>query len=73
MKVYVGGRYHDFLEIRKIQDYMKNLGHDITYDWTQLAEKVIEKRKDPNNYDENMLPEDLEKKLVTDSVFDLNR
>lgn len=71
MKVYVGGRYHDFLEIRKIQEYLKSLGHEITYDWTQLAENVIEKRKDPNCSDENMLAEDLQKKLVTDAVLDL--
>jgi hypothetical protein len=71
MKIYVGGRYHDFLEIRKIQEYVKSLGHNITYDWTQLAENVIEKRKDPNNSDENMLPEDLHKKLITDAVLDL--
>ena len=71
MKVYVGGRYHDFLEIRKIQEYVKNLGHEITYDWTQLAENVLEKRKDPNYSDENMLPEELQKKLVTDAVLDL--
>jgi hypothetical protein len=68
MNVYVGGRYHDFLEIRKIQEYVKNLGYTITYDWTQLAEKVIENRKDPNYSDEN---EDLQTKLVTDAVLDL--
>lgn len=68
MNVYVGGRYHDFVEIRKIQEYLKNLGYTITYDWTQLAEKVIEKRKDPNYSDEN---EDLQSKLVTDAVLDL--
>lgn len=35
MKLYVAGKWQEKSQVRKVQDYLKDRGHEITYDWTQ--------------------------------------
>jgi len=42
--IYVGGCFDDYTEIRKIQNFVKSKGFEISYDWTIHAEKTIKTR-----------------------------
>jgi hypothetical protein len=44
-KIYVGGCYDSYQEIKQIQSELMNHGHVITYDWTKRAEEELNKRR----------------------------
>jgi len=58
VKVYIGGRYQDYPEIRKIMNLVRSAGHTITVDWTDRAKLVY-------NYI-------MSKDLISDSIVDFN-
>ena len=40
-KVYVAGKFEDYHRVRHVQEIAVEVGHQITFDWTQEAEKVL--------------------------------
>lgn len=38
--IYVAGKTDDWERVQRIQEALVNLGHGITYDWTQIVEEV---------------------------------
>jgi len=40
-KVYVAGKFEDYHRVRHIQEIATEVGHQITFDWTQEAERVV--------------------------------
>jgi len=40
-KVYVAGKFEDYHRVRHIQEMAVEVGHQITFDWTQDAEKIL--------------------------------
>lgn len=40
MKIYVAGKTDDWERVRTVQNMLKKLGHEITFDWTEIVEKV---------------------------------
>jgi hypothetical protein len=61
-RVYVAGAFHDYVAVRKAQEYMKTLGFEITYDWTILAEKKVL----------SGVVMDEPEKMISDAVLDMN-
>ena len=37
MKIYVAGKFEDYLAVREVQEFLEKLGHEITFDWTPEA------------------------------------
>lgn len=40
MKIYVAGKTDDWQRVRTVQEMLKRLGHEITFDWTEVVQKV---------------------------------
>lgn len=40
-KLYVAGKFEDYLKVRALQEYAEGMGHTITFDWTQEAEAIL--------------------------------
>lgn len=79
-KIYVGGCYDSFQEIKQIQADLLKQGHVITYDWTKRAEEELNKRQNGETH-ERIISElsldaelDLQGVLSADwSVFLINK
>jgi nucleoside 2-deoxyribosyltransferase len=41
MKIYVAGKFENYQEVRRVQEFLKHAGHIITFDWTKEAEKTV--------------------------------
>ena len=65
-KIYVGGCFEDYLEIRKVQNILISNGFEITFDWTIHAEKTITQR---NKLSNEMRTFD---KLQQEAILDMN-
>ena len=65
-KIYVGGCFDDYLEIRKIQNILILKGYEISYDWTIRAEKTVYER---NNLSVDIRTAD---KLKEEAELDMN-
>lgn len=44
-RVYVAGKFEDSERVREVQAELRDLGHEITYDWTRQAQVSVEQAR----------------------------
>lgn len=59
--VYVAGKTHDYLRVRTVQGWVRELGGEITYDWTVDVERI-----GPDHEKVAITPEDAQVLAVKD-------
>lgn len=68
MRIYVAAKTHDFERARKVMDLCQELGHEITFDWTQNVEQF-----GPSHENEAALSDQILRRAAEDDVLGVKR